>query len=195
MRTPTTGITVPRGTLTARAGASRIGASLLAGVLALAGTVSAAAWPEKPLRVVVAFPAGGMADIFTRTLQPRLSESLGQPLVVENRGGAGGTVAEALVAKSAPDGYTMMVGVDSIPANPHLFRNLKYDLFRDLIAVTKLARVPLVLLVHPSVPASSPAEFVAYARTQHGRLSTPARAAEPAIISTWNFSRNAPGSR
>src|SRR5262245_41732123 len=100
-----------------RAGASRAAAGLLVGVIALGGAASAAAWPDKPLRVVVAFPAGGMADTFTRTLQPRLSESLGQPLIIENRGGAGGTVAEALVAKSTPDGYTMMVGVDSIPAN------------------------------------------------------------------------------
>src|SRR5262245_8812264 len=70
-------------------------------------------WPDRPLRVVVAFPPGGFADTFTRVLQPKLAESLGQPLVIENRGGAGGTIAEALVAKSAPDGYTMMIGVDS----------------------------------------------------------------------------------
>src|SRR5262245_28241658 len=170
MRILTTGITVLRQTLPAgRAGASSTAAGLLAGFLALAGAASAGAWPEKPLRVVVALPPGGMADVFVRTLQPRLSESLGQPLVVENRSGAGGTVAEALVAKSAPDGYTMMVGVDSIPANPYLFRNLKYDLFKDLMPVTTLARVPLVLLVHPSVPAGSVAELVAYARTQSGK--------------------------
>lgn len=128
-------------------------------------------WPDRPLRVVVAFPAGGLADTLTRTLQPKLAEGLGQPLVIENRGGAGGTIAEALVAKSAPDGYTMMVGVDSAPANPHLFRNLQYDFFKDLAPVSLIARVPLVLLAHPSVPPNSLPEFIAYVRSRQGKVS------------------------
>jgi len=136
-----------------------------------ATTALSQTWPDRPLRVVVAFPPGGFPDTFTRILQPKLAESLGQPLVIENRGGAGGTLAEALVAKSAPDGYTMLIGVDSTAANPHLFRNLPYDFFKDLAPVSLIARVPLVLLAHPSVPAGSLPEFVAYVRSRQGKVS------------------------
>ena len=131
----------------------------------------AQAWPDKPLKMIVAFTPGGLIDTFARTLQPRLAEGLGQPVIVENRGGAGGTLAEATVAKSPPDGYTVLVTADSPAANPHLYRNLNYELFRDLTPVTMLVRVPLVLLVHPSVPAASLAEFVAYVRARQGQFA------------------------
>jgi tripartite-type tricarboxylate transporter receptor subunit TctC len=126
----------------------------------------AQAWPEKPLRLMVAFAPGGMVDVFARTFQARLAEGFGQPVLVENRGGAGGTLAEALLAKAPPDGYTMMVTADSPPANAHLYRKLDHELFRDLAPVSMLVRMPLVLLVHPSVPAATLDEFVAYARQQ-----------------------------
>jgi tripartite-type tricarboxylate transporter receptor subunit TctC len=128
-------------------------------------------WPDKPLRVIVAFPPGGMIDVFARTFQARLVEGFGQPVVVENRPGAGGTLAEALLAKSAADGYTMMLTADSPPANAHLYRKLDYDLFRDLAAVSMLVRMPLTLVVHPSVPATSLAELVTYARSRPAPLS------------------------
>jgi len=138
---------------------------------AAAAPVPAQSWPDKPVRLVVAFAPGGLIDIFARTLQPRLAEGVGQAVIIENRGGAGGTLAEAVVAKSAPDGYTMLVSADSPPANPHLFRNLTYDFFRDLAPVAMLARVPFALAVHPSVPAASLAEFVAYVRSRPGQFS------------------------
>ncbi len=148
-----------------------LAASLLAGALALAAPASAQTWPEKPVRLVVAFAPGGLIDTFARTLQPRLVEGLGQPLIIENRGGAGGTLAESAVAKSAPDGYTVLVSADSPPANPHLFHNLNYDFFRDLAPVAMLARVPFALVVHPSVPANTLPELVAYVRSRQGQFS------------------------
>ncbi|MDO8595935.1 MAG: tripartite tricarboxylate transporter substrate binding protein [Sulfuricaulis sp.] len=146
---------------------------LLGAVLALGGIAPAAAqtWPDKPVRLVVAFPAGGMFDIFARTLQPRLAEGLGQPVIIENRGGASGTLAESMIAKSPPDGYTIMITADVSPSNPHLFLSLNYDLFRDLAPVSMLLKVPLALIVHPSVPANSVAEFIAHVRSRQGRFA------------------------
>ena len=131
----------------------------------------AQSFPDKPVRVMVAFPPGGLVDTYARTLQPRLAEAFGQQVVIENRGGAGGTLAEATLAKTAPDGYTVMMSGDSIPSNPHLYKGLSYDLFRDLLPVSMLARVPLTLVVHPSVPASNAAEFAAWARTRPGQVT------------------------
>ena len=146
-------------------------AALAATALTAAGPAGAQTWPDKPVRIIVAFVPGGLIDTFARTLQPRLAEGLGQPVIIENRGGAGGTLAESMLAKSAPDGYSMMVSADSPPANPHLFRNLNYDFFRDLLPVSMLTRVPFALIVHPSVPANSLAEFVAYVRSRQGQFS------------------------
>ncbi len=151
----------------------RMAGLLLGAVLALglSGPAAAQAWPDKPLRLVVAFAAGGMIDIFARTLQPRLIEGLGQPVIIENRGGASGTLAESILAKSPPDGYTVMMSADVVPANPHLFLSLNYDFLRDLAPVSMLLRVPLTLIVNPSVPANSVAEFIAYVRSRQGRFA------------------------
>ena len=147
---------------------------LLAALLLLSGVAPAGsyAWPDKPLRVIVAFPPGGMIDVFARIFQARLVEGLGQPVIIDNRPGAGGTLAEALVAKSAPDGYTMLLSADSPPANAHLYRKLDYELFRDLEPVSLLVRMPLVLVVHPTIPAESLADLVAYARSRSTPRST-----------------------
>jgi len=151
----------------------RVGLTLAAALAALAVAAPAPAqtWPDKPVRIIVAFAPGGLIDIFARTLQPRLAEGFGQAVIIENRGGAGGTLAESVLAKSAPDGYAMMVSADSPPANPHLFRNLNYDFFRDLAPVSMLTRVPFALVVHPSVPAATLGEFVAHVRTRQGQFS------------------------
>lgn len=158
---------------TMKSSTRRRAAALLAGALGLAVTTTAFAqsYPAKPIRFIVGFAAGGLVDTVARTLQPKLQTSLGQPLLVENQAGGGGTVAEATLAKSAPDGYTMMLSADSPPANVHLFKNLSYDLFRDLRPMSMLVRVPLVLLVHPSVPANTLSEFVAYARDKNGAVN------------------------
>ena len=150
---------------------NRILRLLLAAALAATGAALAQSYPDKPLRVIITFAPGGPADILARMLQPKLTESLGQPLIIENRGGAGGTLAEAQLAKSAPDGYTMMMSGDSGPASAHLYRGLNYDFLRDLLPVSLLTQVPLALLVNPSVPAATLAEFVTYARSRQGELS------------------------
>jgi tripartite-type tricarboxylate transporter receptor subunit TctC len=102
------------------------GAWLLA-ALALAAGAPAQGFPERPVRVIVPFPPGGLVDTFARTLQPKLAEALGQQAIIENRGGAGATIGEALVAKAAPDGYTVLFAGDAIASNPHLYKDLSYD--------------------------------------------------------------------
>ncbi|MFM9968972.1 MAG: Bug family tripartite tricarboxylate transporter substrate binding protein [Burkholderiales bacterium] len=139
--------------------------------LTLCAFANAQSYPAKPVRLIVGFAAGGLVDTLARTMQPKLQSSLGQPLLIENQAGGAGTVAEAAVAKSAPDGYTLMMSADSPPTNVHLFRNQGYDLFRDLRAVAMLTRVPLVMLVHPSVPATTVQEFMAFARAKSGAVN------------------------
>ena len=146
-------------------------ASVLAFCMAFAGAACAQSYPSKPLRLIVGFAAGGLVDTLARTMQPKLQAGLGQPLLIENQAGGAGTVAEATLAKSAPDGYTLMMSADSPPTNVHLFRNQGYDLFRDLRAVAMLTRVPLVMLVHPSIPANPIQEFIAYARSKNGAVN------------------------
>jgi tripartite-type tricarboxylate transporter receptor subunit TctC len=113
----------------------------------------------------VSFAPGGLTDTIARALQARLQEGFGQPVVIENRPGAGGTIAEGLLAKAPADGYTILLSADSVPANPHLMQNLSYDTFKDLVPVSLLARIPLVMLVNTTVPAATVREFVSYAKT------------------------------
>jgi len=142
---------------------------LLFGVLAAAWTASASpqGWPQKPVRVLVGLAPGGNPDTLARILAAKWSAALGQQFVVENRPGAGSTVAADLTAKSAPDGYLVLVSDSSvITTAPHLFRSLPYDPFRDLQPVSLAVVVPMWLVVHPSVQAGSVQELVALARSQ-----------------------------
>lgn len=146
---------------------------LLAGVaagctLAVAPPAFAQAYPDKPIRILVSFAPGGLTDLIARALQPRLQEAFGQPVVIDNKPGAGGTVAEALLARAAPDGYTLLLSADSVPANPHLIPNLPYDSLKDLQPVSLLARIPLVLLVNNSVPVTTLKDFISHAKGQKG---------------------------
>ena len=148
---------------------------LFAYLLALS---SALAWaqdyPNKPVRMVVGFPPGGGTDVVARILAPKLSALLGQPLVIENRPGATGTMAAAMVAKSPPDGYTIMMGHVSVNAiAPSLFANLQYDVIRDFAPVAIAAAVPHFVVVHPSVPVTSLKELIAYLKTQGNKLTFP----------------------
>jgi tripartite-type tricarboxylate transporter receptor subunit TctC len=156
-----------------RAFLRRLLAGAAAAACALAGASSAFAedWPSKPIRIIVSFAPGGLTDTIARALLPRLQEGFGQPVIVENRPGAGGTVAEGVLAKAAPDGYTLLLSADSVPANPHLIANLPYDTFKDMTPVSLLARIPLVLVVSNNVPASSVKEFVSYAKANNGKVS------------------------
>jgi len=129
-------------------------------------------YPSKPIRLIVPFAAGGGNDNIARLVGKRLNESLGQPLVIDNRPGAGGVLGAELAAKSAPDGYTLFLGgVGSHAVNPNLIEKLPYDPIRDFAPVILLAKAPLILVVHPSVPARTLSEFVEYARKNPGKLN------------------------
>ena len=143
-----------------RLAAFAIGAGISAACLAQA-------WPAKPVTVVVPWPAGGPSDTAARPLAKSMSESLGQTFLVDNKGGAGGNIGTALVTKSAPDGYTLLVTSSApIVINPSLYKSMPFDPDRDLTPITNLIRVPLVLAVHPSVPAKNLKELIAYIRAQ-----------------------------
>ena len=130
------------------------------------------AYPSKPIRLIVPFAAGGGNDNVARLVGKRLSDSLGQQLVIDNRPGAGGVLGAELAAKAAPDGYTLFLGgVASHAVNPNLNDRLPYDPIRDFAPVVLLASAPLVLVVHPSVPADSVKAFVALARSKPGQLN------------------------
>jgi tripartite-type tricarboxylate transporter receptor subunit TctC len=133
--------------------------------------VQAQNWPDKPVKLVISFAPGGVHDTLARVLQPRLGESLGQPVVVENRPGAGGNIAAEAVAKSAPDGYTFLVASEAIATNKYLYRSMAYDPYKDLAPVAKLADYPMALIANPSVPAANVKELVALARSKPGALS------------------------
>ncbi len=142
-------------------------------VAVAAPTATAQTWPAKPVRILVSFAPGGLTDLIARALQPKLQEGFGQPVVIENRPGAGGTLAEGVLSKSAPDGYTILLSADSVPANPHLFPKLSYDTFNDLLPVAMLTRTTLVMLVNNDVPAGTLKDFVAYAKTHKGSYGSP----------------------
>ncbi len=131
-----------------------------------------AEWPAAPIRIVVPFAAGGPADLVARTLGARLSEAVGQPVVIEARDGAGGNIGTAVVARAAPDGYTLLLGTNGpLVINVSLMASLPFDPLRDFSAITHLASVPLYLAVHAAIPAASVAELIAYARSQAGGIS------------------------
>ena len=128
-------------------------------------------FPAAPLRIVSPYPPGGGTDILARTIGTRLNERLGQPVVVENRAGANGTVGAAYVAKAAADGHTMLIVPAGYAANPALYKGLPYDQARDLAPVSHLASGPLVLVVHPSLPVRSVKDLLALARARPGELN------------------------
>jgi tripartite-type tricarboxylate transporter receptor subunit TctC len=146
---------------------------LAACVPALAQTPSAGSggWPDKPVRLVISFAPGGVHDTLARVLQPKLTESLGQPIVIENRAGAGGNIAAEAVAKSAPDGYTFLVASEAIATNEYLYRKMAYDPYKDLVPVAKLADYPMALIVHPSIWVDNVRDLVALAQAKPGTIS------------------------
>jgi tripartite-type tricarboxylate transporter receptor subunit TctC len=128
-------------------------------------------YPARPIRIIVPFAPGGATDAVARMLAPRLSENLGQSVVVDNRGGGASTIGMDLVAKSAPDGYTLGVANLSFAVNPSLLSKLPYNTERDFALVGLVAKVPLVLSVHPSVPVKSIKELIAFAKARPGAMN------------------------
>ena len=145
--------------------------ALAAAIPATIPAVWAQAWPARPVNLIVPFPAGGTTDVLARALGQELSKSLGQPVVVENRPGAGATLGADHVAKAKPDGYTLLMGAVHHTIATSVYRRLGYDFQKDLAPITVVAVVPNVLVVHPQVPAKTVQELLAQARAQPGKLA------------------------
>lgn len=128
-------------------------------------------FPSKPVTVIVPAPPGGTADISMRIIAHKLTESLGQQVIIDNRPGAGGIIASQLAVKATPDGYTVLMNYTSHAINPSLYKKLPYDSTKDFSPLTLLGVTPLVLVVHPSVPAKTVSEFIAYAKANPGKLN------------------------
>ena len=141
--------------------------------VALGASASAAAadYPTRPVRLIVGFPAGGPTDILARLVGAQLGERLGQQFVVENKPGAGSNIATEAAINSAPDGHTILVCASANTINATLYKKLAFDFVRDTVPVAGLARVPNALLVHPSVPATTVPEFIAYAKANPGKIN------------------------
>ena len=151
---------------------SRISALALVTIGALfSASALAQLYPSKPVSFVVPYPPGGGTDIVARLLAQKMAESTGQPVVVENKPGASGQVGTGLVAKAAPDGYSMVIGGTPLTINPGLYRTMPYDVLTDLTPLSLLVSQPLVLVVHPSVPANSVKELIALAKAKPGTIN------------------------
>jgi tripartite-type tricarboxylate transporter receptor subunit TctC len=132
---------------------------------------AAEVYPSKPVRLILPFPPGGGTDILGRLIGERLSAGLGQPVVIDNRGGAGGNVGAEAAARAAPDGYTLLLAATTLAISPSLYAKLAYDPLKDLAPIGLVATVPNVMVTHPSVPARSLQEFIALAKSRPGELN------------------------
>jgi tripartite-type tricarboxylate transporter receptor subunit TctC len=139
--------------------------------LMAAGVASAQTYPSGPMRIVVPFPPGGGTDILARSVAQKLSEAWGVSVLVDNRGGANGTIGAAAVAKAPPDGHTIIVVPSGFAVNPSIYKSLPFDTLRDFAPVTQLAASPLVLVVHPSFPPKSVKELVAFLKARPGEIN------------------------
>lgn len=146
--------------------------AVCSGLIAVAAPVAGQGYPAKPVRVVVSFAAGGSLDGMVRIMGQKMTESMGQTIVVENRPGASGNIAAEHIARSAPDGYSAVAVSSTLHcANPHLIRGMRFDPWKDLEHVSLMAVIPLVLVVHPSVPARSVKDMFAFVKRNDGRLA------------------------
>ena len=149
---------------------SRIAAALLAA--ALPAAVFAQAWPTKPVKMIVPFPAGGATDVVARLLAQKLGDVWGQPIVIENRVGAGGNIGAEAAAKSPADGYTLFMTSGSIvTANPYMYKSLSYDAAKDLVAITNVASGPQVIVVGPDTPFKDLRELIAFAKANPKKVN------------------------
>jgi tripartite-type tricarboxylate transporter receptor subunit TctC len=150
----------------------KINRILLCAAALLACSTASAQWPSRPVRLVVPFPAGGPSDLLARPLAAGMSENLGQPVIVENKGGAGGVIGVDSVAKSAPDGYTIAFNnCSSLAISPYSLSSIPYKVDKDFALITAVARVPEVLVVNPQVPVNTFAELIAYAKANPGKIN------------------------
>ncbi len=141
-------------------------------MLACSAHVTAQTYPSKPVRLISPYASGGGSDTLARILGQKLYEAWGQPVVVENRPGAAGTLGAETVARATPDGYTLLVTPSAVlTINPHLYAKLRYDTFKDFVPVTMASNSPYLLVVHPKIPASSVKELIAYAKMNPGKMN------------------------
>lgn len=140
-------------------------------LLAFSASAQENAYPNKPIKLLVGYAPGGATDIVARSIAAKLQETLGQPVVVENRAGAGSNIASEMVARSAPDGYTLLLGTIANATNMTAYKNLGYDTMRDFVHITQTMTAPSVLALHPSVPAKNLREFVALAKQNPGKMA------------------------
>ncbi len=144
----------------------------MAWLVSVPAILHAQAYPSKPVRIVVAFTAGGTTDILARSVGQQLTERLKQPFVIDNKPGAGGNIGTEIVVRSPPDGYTLIIdSVGPIAVNPTLYKNLSYNPLTDLVPIVQIADVPNVLVVHPSLGVKNFEEFIAYAKANPGKLN------------------------
>lgn len=148
-----------------------VGSILLAAAgITLAASAVAQSYPDRPVRMIIPFAAGGATDVPTRLTSAKLAERLGQQFVIDNRPGQGGALGTAVAAKAEPDGYTILQTATPFVVSPHVYGNLSYDPLKDFIPVTQFGSAPNVLIVHPSLPAKSVKELIALAKSQPGKL-------------------------
>lgn len=143
----------------------------LACVVAVSGARAQPAYPNKPVKLVVPFAAGGSTTLLARMLTERLGQNMGQPFVIDNRAGAGGNVGMEYVARSEPDGYTLLLGPIGMAINPAMYPKMSFDPLKDFAPISLYAGVPNLLIVHPSVPARNVGELIAYAKANPGKLT------------------------
>jgi len=170
----------PSHPISRRAACTLIGASLTG----LGGTAAAqGAWPSRPIRLIVTFPPGGLLDVVSRMLAPRLAEIFGQQVVVENRPGANGNIGGEVVARAAPDGYTLLAtSADMVAANPHLYA-MSFDPVKDLEPITQMVRLSMMIVARPQYPAQNAAELVAQLKARPGQTyGTPGNGSAPHLI-------------
>ena len=146
-------------------------AALMAAAASGALAQGSAGYPNRPLRFIVPYAAGGNGDIVSRIIAHKLLTQIGQQIVIDNRGGAGGNIGAELAARTAPDGYTIMLGTNTHAINMSLFAKLGYDLQKDFAPITLATSAPMMLIVHPSLPAKSVKEFIALARAHPNKLN------------------------
>jgi len=166
------------------------GAAALPAVTRIA---QARAYPTRPVRIMSGFPPGGVNDTYARLIAQWLSERLGQQFIVENRPGAGGTIAAESLARAAPDGYTLLLTTSADAWNATLYDSLKFNYVRDVAAVAPIARAPGVLVVHPSLPAKSVPELIAYAKSNPGKIPVASAGIGSAPHMHWELFRNLTG--
>jgi len=139
--------------------------------MACASAASAQAWPAKPIRMILAFPPGGPTDIVARVLGAKLTDQLGQQVLVDNKPGAGGNIGAELAAKAPNDGYTIFYNTSAIVINPALYGRSNYDTLKDFVPVTLTAAIPMVLVVHPAIPVKTMKEFVDHVKSRPGQVN------------------------